>query len=1078
MARIGLIVDELKERGYEGMLDEDLTFLNDDLNFNIDIPALRDGTYVAPEPVNAEEPPQENNNPEVQEPPLENINPEIQAVPQQNENHEMQEALQENPPQFVNAEVPPLENENLQMQGENPPQFVNAEVPPEENNHEVHEENPQQLVNENEAPLENNNQQLGNGVPPENDNHEMQEAIPPQPQAENAAVPQGNNIPQQKQKPRKNDRFAAKYAIGAIYMTAEGALTDRNYRTRDERDFLVIQDEDHNLTNDDEVKATMQGFEGYEPPQDGKGYGTVYGSNTSANAEDMLGTQEAVTAVTKKAGDLALALKKEGEKRGDARVKRFYEDLSYIIHPKSGNFTQMEMTSPYMKNIIAEYIGLINPGREGSREEKDALGLPLYKAVYDFTHGIASEVQTEYNRQKLEEKGWTKESEQRYLRELRRTHTRILKAYDRLNTFADDPQGQTGAFMGNNLAHFFGRGEGETRHINPYIGMLRGENQAIENGWGKSELPILASIGSIEENIKKYERYGSDQQKVGMDEFKADFAKLKNACYYTQVASASAEERLQIANQVRDFLDSHNSPFAKKAMEAVVKTRKCFDQALEAIGEAAQQERDMDALPNDLRKNDPIAYLKGLEAKARQTKNTADIRRLIREQLGVNKENVDMLNRRDHAMDNAMSAFNNGMLDGEDGDFNRKYIEEFFQYKHLLTAQYALATEQLAKDIREGRATVDPALEPIRTDYVASMRIANAKVDNTELGKIFNSARDIEPILGFRLGENEFLSLSVGERDKFLRGSTDGLSRQQRIQYAKKGNVLATSLKDYGAEYDDISKKVTSPPQDDKVMATLKKNAKKTEKYADDFTDMKNRAAEMLERLEALKRAKPTATAFNKDGQITYKGENGETVDPKKCNSQSFMNMYNALQDVAKLSKDNTPAEVGDALYRLGSSAEAYQDSLKNQTFSAWSGNGKRRKNLSNELVTFAESHEKTLLNSAGAMCPDETIRFQSDRANNNLHNFEMWIAAKQQQRQEQEQRQKQQQAFAGAKKAIEEGAEDELEELEAAMPKVRGTNLAEMERKLKLEKPQIKNHGRKSIPKPPMGAQKPRLSI
>ena len=169
-----MIIDGLKETGNEHVLVEDLTFLNEKLAFNIDIHGLMNGTYVEPEPINAE------------------------AQQVNNENN-----------QAVTGNEQQENNEN-----NNNPQFVN-----------------------------------GNEVQPQgnNENNEINEN--PQPINGNVAAPQENNIPEVKLKPWENERFTANFQVGAIYRTAESALTDQNYPSREPQTLEIILNVDEDQKN-------------------------------------------------------------------------------------------------------------------------------------------------------------------------------------------------------------------------------------------------------------------------------------------------------------------------------------------------------------------------------------------------------------------------------------------------------------------------------------------------------------------------------------------------------------------------------------------------------------------------------------------------------------------------------------------------------------------------------------------------------------------------------------------------------------------------------------------------------------
>ena len=346
-----------------------------------------------------------------------------------------------------------------------------------------------------------------------------------------------NIVVNEENKPQvwENEQTRYTYETNGIYTNIEQMLSNSNYSSVGK--FGDFGSRPEALEDDDEADV-LKGVKGWEKIAD-RNAGAVYSVNRQFELHGDIYNGQYVGIIKQNRDRLRRSLIKESKDRSEPRLKRHYADMADVIDDKKGNYTKMVFTSPYMGALSSCFVNLNNPSKTPSKVEKEVLTVPLFNASYDFLHSVSDEIRIHYEGQKLEEnKNATEQDKRKYLSGIKKTHEQFIKSYENLNTFVDDPQGRISDRFGNSLAEVYGRGKDKLRHVNGYAGMVIGEKKAIENGWNQNELAVLSAIGCIDENIKKYEKYGSAAHKEGLSQFKADFYKLKMECYNARVDSA------------------------------------------------------------------------------------------------------------------------------------------------------------------------------------------------------------------------------------------------------------------------------------------------------------------------------------------------------------------------------------------------------------------------------------------------------------------------------------------------------------------------------------------------------------
>ena len=710
---------------------------------------------------------------------------------------------------------------------------------------------------------------------------------------------------------------------------------------------------------------------------------------------------------------LSRELKRQGERREDEKIKRLYDDLSYIADPNNGNLSQAFLTSPYLFRIFSPFNQLVDPNVASSEIAKMDLGVPLYNATYDFMHAVTDELRTEFNRQRMEAEGpWTQEKEDRYLRELKDKHTEVVRRFDNLNAFSDTSDGRVKKHFSNTLTELFGRNSVGDRQIQMHTGMIRGELQAINNGWGSKELSILGMVGSMEQNLRAYENSANDPKNDHYREFKNDLLKLKNECFHTKVTTAQAKK--EIADKVRTFIDTHDTAEAMRIMAGVELSRKGFDDACREVNIAAKRERLADYSAAKWKSEDPEAYLRDLEQKAVRSGNFSVYAAEVADVFaGKDRLPQDQQQALDQYWNTIQAKVET------DHDFIRNFADAMAQNQVKAGAALEQAKQEMAGAIRDGREQVDPALSDVRHIPEAARLIAGQKLENSEMARQFGNAKNMtERMKGLFVGN------PLANYDRYVENAekvyandpTDGLSIQEKVMYLELSKEEpGQGLEKYGVQQvkdpNTGAYTVTQAPTKQQVRDELNRisdaigNGKEDQNISDyrnnlkDLQSMNHGTGDLLNRLERLQANRPTGKYVN--GQFV----DAETNQPLKrsdANSGAFMNMVEALKEVNALSvADNTPLQVTQALEKLDEAAEAYQQKIASQgIFGAWTSKGQQRLEMAGELREFVRQQRDKfdVYSNSEHLAPNEKIGSQAAKISVAIYDLNVAIQAEQNQ--------------------------------------------------------------------------------
>lgn len=755
-----------------------------------------------------------------------------------------------------------------------------------------------------------------------------------------------------KVKPWKNEGFKAVYEVNKLGQLLRGALPDNMHQ---EDIDLDLNDE---LPNS-EQNAQSENIEGVRPESS---Y-FVFGVDENVNSHGVTG-ENGIKLANIYIDNYVEYCKNEANRRSDTRTKEFYNDLAYIGDKKNGSYTRMMFTSVYMPELFAQRMSLIMPAGISSSEQKAGLGEPLYDAIYGFIHSTTIETQVEYKRQQYEDKGWTADSEGDYLKELHEAHSEVLKEYNRLSKFYDDPQNNTAHYTQDTLAPVFGRGN--VRKVNTTIGIIRGEKKAIENGWGKDDLFILGIIGGIEEEMKYQATLHNKQIQEALPQFKADFLQLKNECFFSTVTSI--QEKKAVADKVKNFLETQNSAVATACFASVELVKKKFDMAYEAVSSGAE----MDNVAADVRLDDTEAYLNDQFEKA-QKKSSYNF--FVRDYIettvrSVENKNIDKMN--------GIILFTDTIID-LDKKPNQDLRKDAYTYYFDLILACNAEEQQLAEDIRAGKVKVDKDHEGIKKDYKYSLECAKNRLVNSPLHKRLRATEAFCKKLSANRLDYEFLN-SI--RDDYIKNCKEGLSEQE-VDMQLLGKIDRHGYYD-NSEIKSILDCVNGKEKeyviyDIEFIENFRREWVALDHFNKTLDNFHNRNNDYLERFNTLASHKKTAVYDKESYSYRDATDNSVVVDPKKANSQTFMNMSNALNKVNQLNANSTPKEMLEAYRELRDASKAYSDKIDSHYFAGRSENGKQRRALSGELYDYANDAISLLTSLSEEMPKDISINKQKE---------------------------------------------------------------------------------------------------
>lgn len=177
-------------------------------------------------------------------------------------------------------------------------------------------------------------------------------------------------------------------------------------------------------------------------------------------------------------------------------------------HPDKMN---LEERRKYVQNHLEEDIRVM--GDLDQPKNKRGTFFQDYMAIMD---GANDELRVEYNRQEMESTGWDAKKEERYLRELKGSHEKIITAFDRIKKIENSQKYDK--VLNSPVSELVGgTKEFGQRDMSIQVGYMKGEVEAIEMGYPSDQLFGLGSFGAIGGKIDRMQRYNefaiSEKQK-------------------------------------------------------------------------------------------------------------------------------------------------------------------------------------------------------------------------------------------------------------------------------------------------------------------------------------------------------------------------------------------------------------------------------------------------------------------------------------------------------------------------------------------------------------------------------------
>ena len=323
--------------------------------------------------------------------------------------------------------------------------------------------------------------------------------------------------------------------------------------------------------------------------------------------------------------------------------------------------------------------------------------------------------------------------------------------------------------------------------------------------------------------------------------------------------------------------------------------------------------------------------------------------------------------------------------------FFRKLTEAVNTISTEENVKYAQETEALAKRIRNGDVTVDPAYSDIKKDYYASMTIASQILSGEERDRRLQAIGTLGNRLRFnspkreqydRQKENDdlwYFADTIEQSQKFKKSgklgkSTVGKSYSEREHLLIVSQKANTSVYDFGMKWDYDKPVIVREPE--KIQTALQNSLDKTMEYYGNMETIRFKASQKLQEM------------------------NGAGIGGRS-GSDEFKAMYDALENVTKLSVESTPAQVENALRELRDKSEDYKKKIDGQMLANIRQKGKNRYNMASDMMQFAENnYDEMQGDSLKYMDPNEKIGKQMDHAMEVLDEYK----AKQAQRQAQAQ--------------------------------------------------------------------------
>ena len=245
----------------------------------------------------------------------------------------------------------------------------------------------------------------------------------------------------------------------------------------------------------------------------------------------------------------------------DDDTKQFKEIIEINMVPmqyERGDFTRAMMDNLYLADLYSQTGGCPKIKNYTFKELREHLDGPIdpvtgkqtkpLKLISRYYKGINELFDMEYAKQKLMDKGYTPEDEKQYLEELKATQQQMIDAFDELKEFESEHKGEFDTtYLSNELYHLV---DYERAPI-AAIGQLKGQIQAINNGWSMDDLTVLGLLGAMNEqaafNIRTNKKKLEDERKAlerdqkALNEKETELAELRKTKDEEKIKKAENE---------------------------------------------------------------------------------------------------------------------------------------------------------------------------------------------------------------------------------------------------------------------------------------------------------------------------------------------------------------------------------------------------------------------------------------------------------------------------------------------------------------------------------------------------------
>ncbi len=631
----------------------------------------------------------------------------------------------------------------------------------------------------------------------------------------------------------------------------------------------------------------------------------------------------------------------------DEKARTRLEDEIFILESDDLKTAEYFSTSPYGFRMEAQKANMVSfMGKDfGPEDARNKLG-KFYDYQHDLAHYAVEEFRVGMWRLEKEEelkkagKTWSGAEEKELSDKIREAHSGYLQVYEKLKLVTDpelidNPMQQRGGF-----AEIMDRNVGIRRGVAGAAGWLKGELKALDNGWSTKDMAFLGAVGAFEETIESIRNYGSDNDKIGLEEFAEDFKTLREKCWNKRIENNA--DKKEICDAVMAFTEKH------KDKTFTCTARDSYDTLLRISTALSKEAAKTEAKDNEmrcLREKDPIGYLKKLEA-------SGDIKAFAMALVDV-EARVATGDLKEEQI-NAYMEYSYALTAADDNgqpvkgwDFITNLNKELVRYNLEQGVYVAQEYEKTAKAIRDGRHEYSGQFGDYEKDYAFSNNLAHSYVSKSNASQPFLASKQL--ITGLQMTFSMQLkdgkpwdTRAEGEklRNEFHKNAKDGLTQKQREKYVEVANSEPVKFEQqYGFKFAKNGNLImlNEDTLKDKAREGLEKAAAETAEYTETAFSGLEEADSKLQRLKALK-------------------------DYKQDNSKEFTAMYEALEAVTRINGHSTPEEIENLYLDLDKASKAYRKAKREDSwFAGRRGNGLERVQMADEISIFAQEQYENI---------------------------------------------------------------------------------------------------------------------